>query len=320
MWTSLLRRKWAERNCECCENISIRPALSKRAFAKHPALHCHGNMASSTEKKVFLSGWAQTRKSHFDLGATRSSSINTAHIIMTPATFFINLHFLLSFPVVWHHCELEPGLNFLQFSAPSALIYNTPCLTQQLSPLHGTRRAICLQVELAWPELWDRLLGIPSGTTTDVKAEIVVMAEMWAGQTWDGVSFSQRVNCPKQPQNLNSQRNCSVLFRTWVFSFFFPAFPVRELMFLDCQLATMLWSVQKNSSAVPLQKPPHGQKDFCVHVRAAPVCAGERWEYIGDLNAYLYFSFKLVGIRHIIQHIAFKISAVACWMLCHKEM
>lgn len=67
-WTSLLRRKWAERNCECCENISIRPALSKRAFAKHPALHLHGNMASSTEEKVFLSGWAQTRKKPFRFG------------------------------------------------------------------------------------------------------------------------------------------------------------------------------------------------------------------------------------------------------------
>lgn len=51
-----------------------------------------------------------------------------------------------------------------------------------------------LQVRLAWPELWDGLLGIPSGTTTDVKAETVVMAETWAGQTWDGVSFSQGVN------------------------------------------------------------------------------------------------------------------------------
>lgn len=158
-WTSLLRRKWTERNCECCENISIRPALSKRAFAKHPALHLHGNMASSTEKKVFLSGWAQTRKSHFDLGATRSSSINTAHIVMTPATFFINLHFLLSFPVVWHHCELELGLNFLQFSF--ALICNTWSLMQQLPPLWHTRYTVYSQVGLAWSEIWDKIWGMP---------------------------------------------------------------------------------------------------------------------------------------------------------------
>lgn len=100
----------------------------------------------------------------------------------------------------------------------------------------------------------------------------------------------------------------------------FPAFPVRELMLLGCQLAAMLWSFQKTSSAVPLQKPPRGQRDFCVHVRVcACLCWGET-EYIGDLNAYLYFSFKLVGIRHLIQHIVFKISAVACWMLFCKEM
>lgn len=178
MWTSLLRRKWAERNCECCENISIRPALSKRAFAKHPALHRHGNMASSTEKKVFLSGWAQTRKSHFDLGATRSSSINTTHIIMTPATFFINLHFLLSFPVVWHHCELEQGLNFLQFAALSALICNILCFMQQLSPLYDTWYTTHLQVGLACPKPWDGLEESPGGNTIDVMAEILVVADI----------------------------------------------------------------------------------------------------------------------------------------------
>lgn len=35
-------------------------------------------------------------------------------------------------------------------------------------------------------------------------------------------------------------------------------------------------------------------------------------KYVGNVDSYLYFSFKLVGIRHIIQRIAFKISAVAC--------
>lgn len=185
-WTSLLRRKWAERNCECCENISIRPALSKRAFAKHPALHLHGNMASSTEKKVFLSGWAQTRKTHFDLGATRSSSINTAHIIMTPATFFINLHFLLSFPVVWHHCELEPGLNFLQFSAHSALICNTQSLMQQLPPLWLTRYTG--GISLVW-NMRQALRNAPVAPSVDVTAGILVMAEM-RGPAEDGDSSS----------------------------------------------------------------------------------------------------------------------------------
>lgn len=138
----------------------------------------------------------------------------------------------------------------------------------------------------------------------------------------------------KCPQHLNPQRNCGVYSgacvlallsscceeKPFVFSFFFfPAFTVRDLFPLDCQLAMIFWSFQITSSTVPLQKPPRGQRDFCVHVRVwACVCLREM-EYVGDLNAYLYFSFKLVGIRHIIQHIAFKISAVACWMLCCRS-
>lgn len=93
----------------------------------------------------------------------------------------------------------------------------------------------------------------------------------------------------------------------------FPAFPVRDLILLDCQLTMVIWSFQITSSAVPLQKPLRSQRDFCVRARVCVcVCVGEgEMEYVGDVNAYLYFSFKLVGIRHIIQHIAFKISAVA---------
>lgn len=199
-WTSLLRRKWAERNCECCENISIRPALSKRAFAKHPALHLHGNMASSTEKKVFLSGWAQTRKSHFDLGATRSSSINTAHIVMTPATFFINPHFLLSFPVVWHHCELELGLNFLQFSAHPALICSTRSLLQQLPPLWHTGHSVLTGgISLVW-NVRQPLKNAPVAPSMGVTAGILVMAEM-RSLAEGGDSFSSALTTNRM-QNL----------------------------------------------------------------------------------------------------------------------
>lgn len=156
MWMSLLGRKWAERNCECCENISIRPALSKRAFAKHPALHRHGNMASSTEKKVFLSGWAQTRKSHFDLGATRSSSINTAHIIMIPATFFhkspLSAFISCGLTSLWTGTRFKfptifsPLCPHLQHTMPHAAAFSFA--------QHSMRNALTGEISLTWTVRW----------------------------------------------------------------------------------------------------------------------------------------------------------------------
>lgn len=38
---------------------------------------------------------------------------------------------------------------------------------------------------------------------------------------------------------------------------------------------------------------------------SARMCAGKgEMEYVGDVNAYLYFLFKFVGLKHMIQHIA----------------
>lgn len=56
----------------------------------------------------------------------------------------------------------------------------------------------------------------------------------------------------------------------------YPAFPVWDLILLDCQLTTMIWSFQITSSAVPLQKPQAGQRDFCA-CRSLGVLGRDRW-------------------------------------------
>lgn len=206
--------------------------------------------------------------------------------------FFINLHFLLSFPVVWHHCELEPGLNFLQFSIPSAL----PCNS------HVSRSSflLCNTLDMRYTCRWDQPgLNQERGFEECLSGTICKCNGSHPGHGWDvGLVKQRMVSLSRRylwwgmrPNALNifSLKEIVAAFLGCGWQVFhphpvnksvltYPAFPVWDLILLDCQLTVMIWSFQIMSSAVPLPKPQAGQRDFCV-CRSLWVCmwGRERW-------------------------------------------